>query len=151
MKCSLPNDSTVLTLLREFNLPSNKLQSHHLLSLLHFFFLTFNSFPQHTKEEMFWTWSSVIPTPTLHAQDCPSLSLTNLYPRSTEETLQVILFCNPSICTLDPIPSTVLQAISQALPFISTIISDSITSSHIPTAFKTARFIPILKKPTLGV
>lgn len=153
MKCSLPNDSTVLTLFREFNLPFDNLQSHCLLSLLHAFFLTFNSCSQHTKEEMSWTWTSVAPTltPTLHAQDYPSLSLSKFYPLSTEDTLHVILLCNPSTCTLDPILSTVLQSISQDLPFISTIIRDSTTSHHMQTVFKTTRFISIQKKPTLGI
>ncbi|KAK3565939.1 hypothetical protein QTP86_023259, partial [Hemibagrus guttatus] len=35
------------------------------------------------------------------------------------------------------------------LPFISTVINGSITSGHIPTAFKKARVFPILKKPAL--
>ncbi|KAK3569960.1 hypothetical protein QTP86_007791 [Hemibagrus guttatus] len=35
------------------------------------------------------------------------------------------------------------------LPFITTVINGSITSGHVPTAFKKARVIPILKKPAL--
>ncbi|KAK3518428.1 hypothetical protein QTP70_000590 [Hemibagrus guttatus] len=49
---------------------------------------------------------------------------------------------------LDPIPSTMLQTISpDLLPFITTVINGSLTSGHVPTAFKEARVIPILKKP----
>ncbi|KAK3571451.1 hypothetical protein QTP86_012079 [Hemibagrus guttatus] len=35
------------------------------------------------------------------------------------------------------------------LSFITTVINGSITSGHVPTAFKKARVIPILKKPAL--
>ncbi|KAK3518367.1 hypothetical protein QTP86_003528, partial [Hemibagrus guttatus] len=43
-----------------------------------------------------------------------------------------------------------LQAISpDLLPFITTVINGSLTSGHVPTAFKKARVIPILKKPAL--
>ncbi|KAK3539456.1 hypothetical protein QTP70_008511 [Hemibagrus guttatus] len=68
----------------------------------------------------------------------------------TEEVLQIIQFYNPTTCPLDPIPSTMLQTISpDLLPFITTVINGSITSGHVPTAFKKARVIPILKKPVL--
>ncbi|KAK3530056.1 hypothetical protein QTP86_011077 [Hemibagrus guttatus] len=43
-----------------------------------------------------------------------------------------------------------LQTISpDLLPFITTVINVSLTSGHVPTAFKKARVIPILKKPAL--
>ncbi|KAK3574024.1 hypothetical protein QTP86_034797, partial [Hemibagrus guttatus] len=43
-----------------------------------------------------------------------------------------------------------LQTISpDLLPFITTVINESLTSGHVPTAFKKARAIPILKKPAL--
>ncbi|KAK3506923.1 hypothetical protein QTP70_031223 [Hemibagrus guttatus] len=43
-----------------------------------------------------------------------------------------------------------LQTISpDLLPFISTVINGSLMSGHVPTAFKKARVIPILKKPAL--
>ncbi|KAK3530038.1 hypothetical protein QTP86_009959 [Hemibagrus guttatus] len=35
------------------------------------------------------------------------------------------------------------------LPFITTVINGSLTSGHVPTVFKKARVIPILKKPAL--
>ncbi|KAK3534952.1 hypothetical protein QTP70_002044 [Hemibagrus guttatus] len=51
---------------------------------------------------------------------------------------------------LDPIPSAMLQTISpDLLPFITTVINGSLTSGHVPTAFKKARVIPILKKSAL--
>ncbi|KAK3534988.1 hypothetical protein QTP70_001943 [Hemibagrus guttatus] len=43
-----------------------------------------------------------------------------------------------------------LQTISpDLLPFITTVTNGSLTSGHVPTAFKKARVIPILKKPAL--
>ncbi|KAK3506949.1 hypothetical protein QTP70_031707, partial [Hemibagrus guttatus] len=43
-----------------------------------------------------------------------------------------------------------LQTISpDLLPFITTVINGSLTSGHVPTAFKKARVIPILKKAAL--
>ncbi|KAK3530889.1 hypothetical protein QTP70_004405 [Hemibagrus guttatus] len=43
-----------------------------------------------------------------------------------------------------------LQTISpDLLPFINTVINESLTSGHFPTVFKKARVIPILKKPAL--
>ncbi|KAK3541752.1 hypothetical protein QTP86_002394 [Hemibagrus guttatus] len=43
-----------------------------------------------------------------------------------------------------------LQTISpDLLPFITTVINGSLTFGHIPTVFKKARVIPILKKPAL--
>ncbi|KAK3519695.1 hypothetical protein QTP70_001366, partial [Hemibagrus guttatus] len=44
----------------------------------------------------------------------------------------------------------ILQTISpDLLPFITTVINGSLTSGHVPTAFKKARVIPILKRPAL--
>ncbi|KAK3541683.1 hypothetical protein QTP86_000569 [Hemibagrus guttatus] len=37
------------------------------------------------------------------------------------------------------------------LPFITTVINGSLTSGHVPTAFKKDRVIPILKKPALDL
>ncbi|KAK3547668.1 hypothetical protein QTP86_026916 [Hemibagrus guttatus] len=49
-----------------------------------------------------------------------------------------------------PGPLAMLQTISpDLLPFITTVINGSITSGHVPTAFKKARVIPILKNPAL--
>ncbi|KAK3546414.1 hypothetical protein QTP70_026295, partial [Hemibagrus guttatus] len=43
-----------------------------------------------------------------------------------------------------------LQTISpDLLTFITIVINGSLTSGHVPTAFKKARVIPILKKPAL--
>ncbi|KAK3529297.1 hypothetical protein QTP70_027733 [Hemibagrus guttatus] len=69
---------------------------------------------------------------------------------AAEEVLQITRSCNPTTCPLDPIPSAMLQTISRdLLPFITTVINGSLTSGHVPTVFKKARVIPILKKSAL--
>ncbi|KAK3506182.1 hypothetical protein QTP70_003066 [Hemibagrus guttatus] len=63
---------------------------------------------------------------------------------------EIIWSCNPTTCPLEPIPSAILQTIlPDLLPFITTVINGSLTSGHVPTIFKKARVIPILKKPAL--
>ncbi|KAK1787310.1 hypothetical protein P4O66_002812 [Electrophorus voltai] len=57
---------------------------------------------------------------------------------------------NPTACLLGPIPSALFQTIARdLLPFITVIINNSLSSGYVPTAFKTARVVPILKKATL--
>ncbi|KAK1806982.1 hypothetical protein P4O66_004817 [Electrophorus voltai] len=69
---------------------------------------------------------------------------------TTDEILQLLSSSNPTICTLDPIPSSLFQTVARdLLPFISVIINISLSSGYVPTAFKTARVVPILKKAKL--
>ncbi len=70
----------------------------------------------------------------------------------TEAEVSKLLFSNhPTICTLDPIPSHLLQAISPTLlPALTHIINTSLFTGIFPTAFKQARVNPLLKKPTLN-
>ncbi|KAK3506452.1 hypothetical protein QTP70_000621 [Hemibagrus guttatus] len=183
-----PSDSTPLTVLGDFNLPSNKLHSSGLLALLNSFSLSFNSCPPRHKEGNVLDLVFTHPSPatdmtvTPHISDhhlLPALfhlfltmnpspsfpwtqllmlpflnngppSLTQLSTVASEEVLQITWSCNPTTCPLDPIPSAMLQTISpDLLPFITTVIHGSLTSGHVPTAFKKARVIPILKKPAL--
>ncbi|KAK1802437.1 hypothetical protein P4O66_022097, partial [Electrophorus voltai] len=66
------------------------------------------------------------------------------------DILQLLTSSNPTACPLDPIPSALFQTIARdLLPFISVIINNSLSSGYVPTAFKTARVVPILKKATL--
>ncbi|KAI4888483.1 hypothetical protein NFI96_000279 [Prochilodus magdalenae] len=69
---------------------------------------------------------------------------------SENDVLQLLESSNPTTCPLDPIPSTLLQSISlDLLPFISSPMNSSLSSGCVPQAFKTARVVPILKKPSL--
>ncbi|KAK1786228.1 hypothetical protein P4O66_017940 [Electrophorus voltai] len=68
----------------------------------------------------------------------------------TYEIIQLLTSSDLTTCPLDPIPSALFQTIARdLLPFISVIINNSLSSGYVPTAFKTARVVPILKKATL--
>ncbi|KAK3507090.1 hypothetical protein QTP70_004729 [Hemibagrus guttatus] len=95
-------------------------------------------------------FTSLPTSSTSHSQHSATPSLTQLSTVAAEEVLQITRSCNPTTCPLDPIPSAMLQTISpDLLPFITTVINGSLTSGHVPTVFKKARVIPILKKPAL--
>ncbi|KAK3533229.1 hypothetical protein QTP70_013668 [Hemibagrus guttatus] len=101
-------------------------------------------------ERICQTFTSLPTSPTSHSQHSATPTLTQLSTVASEEVLQITRSCNPTTCPLDPIPSAMLQTISSdLLPFITTVINGSLTSGHVPTAFKKARVIPILKKPAL--
>ncbi|KAK3513609.1 hypothetical protein QTP70_026916, partial [Hemibagrus guttatus] len=101
-------------------------------------------------ERICQTFTSLPTSPTSHSQHSATPSLTQLSTVASEEVLQITRSCNPTTCPLDPIPSAMLQTISpDLLPFITTVINGSLTSGHVPTVFKKARVIPILKKPAL--
>ncbi|KAK3553288.1 hypothetical protein QTP86_032762, partial [Hemibagrus guttatus] len=101
-------------------------------------------------ERICQTFTSPPTSSTSHSQHSTTPSLTQLSTVAAEEVLQIIRSCNPTTCPLDPIPSAMLQTISpDLLPFITTVINGSLTSGHVPTVFKKARVIPILKKPAL--
>ncbi|KAK3553459.1 hypothetical protein QTP70_003502 [Hemibagrus guttatus] len=110
----------------------------------------FASFYTEKIERICQTFTSFPTSPTSHNQHSATPSLTQLSTVAAEEVLQITQSCNPTTCPLDPIPSAMLQTISpDLLPFITTVINGSLTSGHVPTAFKKARVIPILKKPAL--
>ncbi|KAK3537156.1 hypothetical protein QTP70_002650 [Hemibagrus guttatus] len=101
-------------------------------------------------ERICQTFTSLPTSSMSHSQHSTTPSLMQLSTVASEEVLQITRSCNPTTCPLDPIPSAVLQTISpDLLPFITTVINGSLTSGHVPTVFKKARVIPILKKPAL--
>ncbi|KAK3529420.1 hypothetical protein QTP70_031120, partial [Hemibagrus guttatus] len=101
-------------------------------------------------ERICQTFTSAPTSSISHSQHSATPSLMQLSTVAAEEVLQIIWSCNPATCPLDPIPSAVLQTIlPDLLPFITTVINGSLTSGHVPIAFKKARVIPILKKPAL--
>ncbi|KAI5090537.1 low density lipoprotein receptor adapter protein 1 isoform X4 [Silurus meridionalis] len=114
--------------------------------------LTANDFASFYDEKIKKICQTFTSSPTIitqHSQQSTT-SLSSFSTLTEDEILQVIRSCNPTTCPLDPIPSTTLQTITQdLLPFISTIINRSLTSGYVPTTFKQARVIPILKKPAL--
>ncbi|KAK3541925.1 hypothetical protein QTP86_008184 [Hemibagrus guttatus] len=103
-------------------------------------------------ERICQTFTSPPTSSTSHSQHSTTPSLMQLSTVAAEEVLQITRSCNPTTCPLDLIPSAMLQTISpDLLPFITTIINGSLTSGHVPTVFKKARVIPILKKPALDL
>ncbi|KAK3549666.1 hypothetical protein QTP86_006543 [Hemibagrus guttatus] len=115
--------------------------------------LTAEDFATFYTEKIEWicqTFTSRPTSSTSHSQHSTTLSLTQLSTVVAEEVLQITRSCNPTTCPLDPIPSAMLQTISpDLLAFITTVINGSLTSGHVPTVFKKARVIPILKTPAL--
>ncbi|KAK3521832.1 hypothetical protein QTP70_018558, partial [Hemibagrus guttatus] len=110
----------------------------------------FTTFYTEKIEKICQTFTSAPTSSTSHSQHSVTPSLKHLSTVAAEEVLQMIQSCNPTTCPLDPIPLTMLQTISpDLLPFITTVINGSLTSGHVPTAFKKARVIPTLKKPAL--
>ncbi len=78
-------------------------------------------------------------------------SFTYFSPLSEAEISKLILSSHPTTCTLDPIPSHLLQAISPAVvPALTHIVNTSLHTGIVSSAFKQARITPLLKKPTLN-
>ncbi|KAK3559262.1 hypothetical protein QTP86_009933 [Hemibagrus guttatus] len=94
-------------------------------------------------ERIYQTFTSLPTSPTSHSQHSATPSLMQLSTGASEEVLQITRSCNPTTCLLDPSISPDL------LPFITTVINGSLTSGHVPTVFKKARVMPILKRPAL--
>ncbi len=85
--------------------------------------------------------------PTRSTAQTPIFSLCPL----TEAEVSKLLSSHPATCSLDPIPSHLLQTISPTLlPALTHIINTSLLTGIFPTAFKQARVTPLLKKPTLN-
>ncbi|KAK1794893.1 hypothetical protein P4O66_009899 [Electrophorus voltai] len=118
-----PIEGNPLILLGDFNLPSDKLHSSCILPLLTAFDLTLNHSP-----------------PTHKAGNVLDLIFTR-----TTTTSDI-----RENCPLGPFPSALFWTIARdLLPFISVIINNSVSSGYVPTAFKTTRVVPILKKAHL--
>ncbi|XP_051512504.1 uncharacterized protein LOC127416937 [Myxocyprinus asiaticus] len=72
-------------------------------------------------------------------------------PLTDTEVSKLLLSNHPTTCSLDPIPSHLLQAISPStLPALTHIINTSLLTGTFPTTFKQARVTPLLKKPALN-
>ena len=76
--------------------------------------------------------------------------LPSFSPLTDTEVSQLLLSHRPTTCALDPIPSSLLQAITpDILPFITSLVNSSLSSGCFPSSFKKAYITPLLKKPTL--
>lgn len=78
----------------------------------------------------------------------PSLSSFNTL--SENEVTKLLTCSRPTTCPLDPIPTSLLQAVSPTvIQAVTHVINASLTAGIFPSSFKVARVTPLLKKPTL--
>ncbi|XP_075313226.1 uncharacterized protein LOC142373735 [Odontesthes bonariensis] len=75
-------------------------------------------------------------------------SLSHFSPLSANEVLHLVTSSRPTTCSLDPVPSPLLHsAAPDLLPYLTNLINTSLTSGSFPSASRTARVTPLLKKP----
>jgi hypothetical protein len=76
--------------------------------------------------------------------------LSTLTSASSDEVERIILKSASKSCDLDPVPTWLLkQCLNILLPFIVKLVNLSLSTSTMPTEFKTAILRPLLKKPSL--
>jgi len=69
-------------------------------------------------------------------------------PATEAEVQRIIMSGNSKYCQLDPIPTNLLkQCLDCLLPIITQMVTQSIASCLVPTAWKSATVTPLLKKP----
>ena len=80
---------------------------------------------------------------------CP-FKMTSFSTVSEEDVEKMIRKANDKSCSLDPIPTKILkQYLLTLLPVITRMINASLNKAIMPSVFKQAILIPILKKPSL--
>ncbi|XP_075304653.1 uncharacterized protein LOC142366593 [Odontesthes bonariensis] len=90
------------------------------------------------------------PTPPSVPPSPSPPSLSHFSPLSANEVLHLVTSSHPTTCSLDPVPSPLLHsAAPDLLPYLTHLINTSLTSGSFPSAFRTARVTPLLKKPAL--
>ena len=91
-----------------------------------------------------------LPPPVPAVCSSPASTLTTLRSASHDEISIFMLKSPAKSCDLDPIPTSLLRQCSNSIvPAITMIINHSLKSSVVPSAFKSAHVLPLLKKPTL--
>ena len=90
------------------------------------------------------------PPPSLCPLSVLTPCLPSFSPLTDTDVSQLLFSHRPTTCALDPIPSSLLQAIApDILPFITSLVNSSLSSGCFPSSFKKAYITPLLKKPTL--
>ena len=79
----------------------------------------------------------------------PPVSRLDLFDPATKEEVRKIIQKSPNkSCELDPLPTWLLkECLNDLLPLITNIINASMESGYVPKEFKSARIMPLLKKP----
>jgi hypothetical protein len=73
--------------------------------------------------------------------------LTSFDPATEEEVKKIIMSSASKTCCLDPVPTHILKkCLHVLLPIITRIINLSFATARVPTCFKIAAVIPLLKK-----
>ena len=99
--------------------------------------------------------STPLPAPLSMPPLCASLSartpcLPSFSSLTDTDVSQLLLSHRPTTCALNPISSSLLQAIApDILPFITSLVNSSLSSGCFPSSFKKAYITPLLKKPTM--
>ena len=73
----------------------------------------------------------------------------NFSPVTNDEVKSVLHCLNSTNCKLDPIPSALLKKCPSTISIITDIINNSLTFSQVPSEFKKAIVIPLLKNCNL--
>ncbi len=90
----------------------------------------------------------VLPPPAVCLS--PASTLTTLRSASHDEISTFMLKSPAKSCDLDPILTSLLRQCSNSIvPAIAMIINHSLKSGVVPSAFKSAHVLALLKKPTL--
>ncbi|KAK0133336.1 hypothetical protein N1851_031154 [Merluccius polli] len=85
--------------------------------------------------------SSLTPTTILPTTTPTYVRLTHFTPLFPEDVHKLVMSNHATTCPLDPIPSSLFQAVSSdILPFLTPLINSSLTSGLIPASFKIASF-----------
>ena len=86
--------------------------------------------------------SSTFTPATILPPPIPTSVFTHFIPLTSEEVNRIVNSNHATTCPLDPVPSSLLHA-------ITALINSSLTSGIVPASFKTARIKPLHNKPTL--
>lgn len=86
-----------------------------------------------------------LPNPTLNSE------FLMFHPISSDLVESIISSSSTATCDLDPLPTSVLKLVSNAIaPIITSIINISFTTGIFPKSLKYAIILPLLKKSTLN-
>jgi hypothetical protein len=109
-----------------------------------------SSVPRSERSGRLYRCSGQRATFSVEKPDIPQLS--SFLPTNEEEIKKLVLSLPARSCTLDPIPTGLLnlkRCLSPLLPILVRIINISLELAHVPSSLKFAVIRPLLKKPSL--
>ena len=76
--------------------------------------------------------------------------LNNFHEVKANDVYKLITSCSSKSCIIDPIPTNLVkETLPVLLPYLTSVINDSLMSGVVPECYKKALVSPIIKKPTL--